>query len=368
MTFRRLAINAKFLTGGPTAVHRVAEQLIYQLRDKYDDLADLFAKPPILIAPRNLARSLPGLEAQCSGFFRGQLWEQIDLPTLTRSDLLLNLCNLGPVRSTAAITMIHDAQVFSAPASYRWGFVKWYRSVQPVLGARHARILTVSDFSGDELARFGVARRDRISTVPNGVEHLAAVSSEPEILQRFTLAPRKFVVGLANVQPHKNIGILLKAFAAPEMADLKLVLVGAACSRDFEERGHLIPSNVSFAGRVTDGELRALLEAALCVAFPSLTEGFGLPPLEGMYLGCPAVLAPCGALPELAGDAGLFASPTDPREWVGAVRSLVDDPARWAAYSQAGRDRAASFTWNRAGQKLVHIIRDVATSLASKST
>lgn len=362
MTFRRLAINAKFLTAGPTAVHRVAEQLISQLRDKYDELAGLFASPPKLIGPRNLARSLPGFEAQRSGVLRGQLWEQLDLPRVTRPDLLLNLCNLGPMASTAAITMIHDAQIFAAPESYRWGFVRWYRNVQPMLGARHARILTVSEFSADELARFGVARRDHISVVPNGADHLLVESSEPEILDRLALVPRKFVIGLANVQPHKNIGLLLKAFAASEVAELRLVLVGAARREEFELLGHLVPPNVVFTGRITDGELRALMERALCVAFPSTTEGFGLPPLEGMSLGCPAILAPCGALVEVAADAAVFASPIDPRQWVSAIRSFADQPSRWAEYSQAGRDRASIFTWNRAGQKLVEVIRKVATS------
>jgi glycosyltransferase involved in cell wall biosynthesis len=80
------------------------------------------------------------------------------------------------------------------------------------------------------------------------------------------------VVALANVQAHKNIGLLLKAFSDPSLAALKLVLVGAAEPKQFEALGHSIPQGVVFAGRVDDGELRALLEAALCLAFPSTTE------------------------------------------------------------------------------------------------
>src|SRR5689334_19167850 len=104
LRFRRLAVNAKFLTAGPTGVHRVAEQLVRQLGDRRGELADLFHEAPQLIGPPDLLKTpLDTFELARGGFFKGQLWEQLDLPRLTRSDLLLNLCNLGPVASSAAI-------------------------------------------------------------------------------------------------------------------------------------------------------------------------------------------------------------------------------------------------------------------------
>ncbi|MDU2928299.1 glycosyltransferase, partial [Bradyrhizobium sp.] len=111
--------------------------------------------------------------------------------------------------------------------------------------------------------------------------------------------------------------------------------------------------------RVSDGELRALLERAVCVAFPSTTEGFGLPPLEGMLLGCPAVVAPCGALPEVCGDSAIYASADDPREWVEAISSLANDPLCWNRYSQNGRERANIFTWRAAGDRLMDVLRSI---------
>jgi glycosyltransferase involved in cell wall biosynthesis len=367
VNFRRLAINGKFLTAGPTGVHRVAEQLLRQLDNHRRELAEIFDEPPRLVAPPNLrSNSAHVFEIERSGIFRGQLWEQLDLPRLSRPDLLLNLCNLGPIASRSAITMIHDAQVFITSDSYSWAFANWYRQVLPAIGHRHARILTVSEFSADQLARYGVARREQISVIPNGVDHLLAYDSNTEILSRLDLVRHKFVVGLANVQIHKNIGLLLKAFSAPALADLKLVLVGAALRGQFEMLGHSVPPNVVFAGRVSDGELRALLESALCVGFPSTTEGFGLPPLEGMVLGCPAIMAPCGALTEVGGEGALFAAPDDPRQWISAIRRLADEPNHWTDYSRAGRQRASYFTWRRAGEKLVEVITEVAIAEVPK--
>jgi glycosyltransferase involved in cell wall biosynthesis len=367
VSFRRLVINGKFLGAKPTGVHRVAEQLIRQLAFRRHDLAELFRDAPGIIAPENLRHNPEASFAiERGGYFRGQLWEQLDLPRLARRDLLLNLCNLGPMASTAAITMIHDAQVFITPDSYTWAFANWYRNVLPVLGRRHARILAVSEFSASQLVRFGVAQRDQISVIPNGADHLLAYDARPEIIDRLRLEERKFVVALANVQVHKNIGLLLKAFGDPALATTRLVLVGAADRKQFEALGHAVPQkNVVFTGRIDDGELRALLEGALCVAFPSTTEGFGLPPLEGMTVGCPAVLAPCGALPEVGGEAAIFAAPDDPGQWVSAIHKLANDPDLWEQYSLAGRKRSELFTWERAGGKLVEVIRSVVASQKS---
>jgi glycosyltransferase involved in cell wall biosynthesis len=362
VSFRRLIINGKYLGAGPTGVHRVADQLVHQLACRRQELAELFQEEPRFIAPANVRKTELPLEIERRGLFRGQLWEQLDLPLLTKSDLLLNLCNLGPMASTAAITMIHDAQVFITPDSYSWGFANWYRRVLPVLGHKHARILAVSQFTAEELVRFGVAPPDRISVIPNGVDHMLGYTVRPGILSRLGLSGRKYVVALANVQTHKNIGILLTAFSDPALQELRLVLVGSDDRRRFEALGHSVPPTIIFAGRVDDGELRALLESALCVAFPSTTEGFGLPPLEGMILGCPAIMAPCGALPEIGGEAAVFAPPDAPGEWVNAISKLASDMAVWEKYSHAGRERARLFTWARAGEKLVNVLRTVVTA------
>jgi glycosyltransferase involved in cell wall biosynthesis len=367
VNFRRLAINGKFLTSGPTGVRRVAKQLLSQLANHRSELADVFDESPRLIAPPDLANKETHIfEVKRSGLFRGVLWEQIDLPRFCRPDLLLNFCNVGPVASTCAITMIHDAQVFITSDSYSWAFGNWYRQILPAIGRRHARILTVSEFSATQLVKYGIAKRERISVIPNGVDHILTHEPVLEIISRFDLIPRNFVLGLANVQIHKNIGILLKAFAAPMLADLKLVLVGTANREQFEMLGHSVPANVIFTGQICDGELRALLESALCVGFPSTTEGFGLPPLEGMLLGCPAIMAPCGALTEVGGQGAVFAAPNDPRQWIDAIRRLVDEPSYWTDYSRAGRERASYFTWKRAGDKLVEVIKEVAIAEAPK--
>lgn len=357
---RTIIINGKFLRAAPTGVHRVATELANALavlvQENDPDAAGLDL---CVWHPYDGARNAEdiAMARRQVGPMTGIPWEQITLPLTKRQGTLLNLCNIGPVLTSDALTMIHDVQVRISPASYSRGFRYWYHLTQPILARRNRRILTVSEFSRGEIARTGLCPADRISVVHNGVDHVLRSASRAEIVERLGLRDRAFVLGLANTQDHKNIAVLLAAFAKAELAGMQLVLFGGAGREAFAAAGLSLPDNVLLAGRIDDDELRALMEQALCLAFPSTTEGFGLPPLEAMLLGCPAIIAPCGALPEVCGDAALHVAPSDVDGWVSAIRNLADDPDLRGKFSAKGQAQAAKFTWRKAGQQLARVIR-----------
>jgi len=286
-------------------------------------------------------------------------WEQCYLPLARRRDFILNLCNLGPPFHRDSATMIHDAQVYSAPESYRLPLRLWYKFLLFFIGRRHRVILTVSEFSKQELVRYGIARADKIVVVHNGCDHVLRVRPDERQLAVLGLEPRRYVLALANTQKHKNIGVLLDAFAGDALRDVELVLFGGATRADFERLGHTVPANVRFAGRIGDPELVGLMVHAGALAFPSLTEGFGLPPLEAMALGCPVVAAPSGALPEVCGDAALYADPFCADAWRRTLRSALDDAALRAALIAAGRRQAGRFTWEQAARHLFDTMKAV---------
>jgi glycosyltransferase involved in cell wall biosynthesis len=352
-----LSINGRYLAANATGVQRVARALVEQIARHRDDLRDLFGAGIRIDAPHNArAENAGGLDLRTVSVLTGQAWEQAELPLRARGALLLNLCNVAPIAVPGAVTMIHDAQAFSTPGSYSPTFRAWYRFLLPRFASHAARILTVSHFSAGELVKYGVASAERVTVVHNGVDHVLGFGRSADILQKLALDV-PYVVALGSTQLHKNIAVLFRAFVA--MPNIRLLLVGSATRKDFAAIGHEPPANVVFGGKVSDAELRALLENAVCFAMPSLTEGFGLPPLEAMLLGCPAVIAPCGALPEVCGNAALSVAPHDPAGWTRAITQLFTDPILRARMIAIGRQQAAAFTWSRAGTTLIGVLRDV---------
>lgn len=352
-----VVLNGRFLAARQRyGVFRVADQLSTHLDRR---LADMGEGEGWSLAHPRLAGLTPQYGAIQSVEVRpltGQAWEQITLPVAARESLLVNLCNLSPLGHRRAITMIHDTQVFTSPASYSPAFVAWYRFALPRIGAAADRILTVSDFSRRELIRHRVCPADKIVVIGNGVDHVLHCGRDPTIVSRLGLERGTYVVALANTQLHKNLRVLFEAFGRAEMRDVRLVLVGGAAEVGFRAAGHHPPPNVIYAGRISDGALCSLLEAAACLAFPSTTEGFGLPPIEAMLLGCPAVVAPCGALPEVCGAAALYASAIDAQAWARAITGFVDSLDTRAFWSARGRTHAASFTWAKSAERLHAVI------------
>lgn len=357
-----VAINGKFLrpNAGRAGVYRVACELVLAmdlLLTARPDLAERFSCRVIGsgLRPTDLLLREVRFESavRITDFFSDTAWEQIVLPLMVRGDILVNLCNVGPALIRNAITMIHDAQVYESPKSYSWPFRLWYHLLQPLLGRKNKFILTVSGFSRDQLIKHEVAEAAKIRVIHNGCDHVLRVTPDFNAVYRHGLANHRYVLALSNTQKHKNIGILFEAFKSKKLKDVTLVLFGAATKTDFERLGYVVPANVNFLGRIDDSELFGLLKSAVALAFPSLTEGFGLPPLEAMALGCPAIVAPCGALPEVCGKAAIWADANDPDQWFKAIERLLEEPDYAARVVADGLVQASQFTWMNSAMQLL---------------
>jgi len=366
-----LVINGKFLrhSTSRSGVYRVAREMLVAL-----DRA-LAANPALanaltcrLVVPGGQAPGLQlshvrlesgdraGAPGRALSRWQAVLWEQLVLPRRAGGDTLVSLCNIGPVAYRNAFTMVHDAQVYSNPSSYSRAFRSWYRLVLPRLGRRNRALLTVSDYSRMQLAHYGVARAEDIRVVHNGCDHVLRLVPDASKVAAAGLAGQRYVLALANTQPHKNVAVLLKAFQCAALRDVTLALFGPATREDFERQGHAVPDNVRFLGFVSDEQLAGLLLEAGVLAFPSTTEGFGLPPLEAMLLGCPVIAAPCGALPEVCGDAALWADAHQPDAWSRQIVRLLHDAELRADVQRRARAHAAQFTWDRAALGLIETV------------
>ncbi|MFL1461167.1 glycosyltransferase family 4 protein [Roseococcus sp. DSY-14] len=343
-------VNGRFLAQGLTGVQRYAREICRAL----DAMAD---RPPItLLAPPD-ARDLdqfPRLSPRMVGRRTGQAWEQWELPRAARGGMLLNLGNTGPLLAGARqAVVIHDAGAFDTPESYSLAFRTWYRAVQRGLAWRGARIVTVSRFSARR-----IAQHLRIPAPPatlEGGEHILRDAADAAVLGRHGLQPRRYALVVGTGAAHKNLAALQSAMGALHARGLVLAVAGAKDAAVFRA-GSDAPADVRALGRVSDAGLRALYEGALGLLFPSRYEGFGLPPLEAMWCGCPVVAAPLGPLPEVCGEAAQWFDAARPDSLGEAVAALADDATHRDALAAAGRARAQSFSWEAAARRLLGFI------------
>lgn len=342
-----LFINGRFLGGNRTAVNAVAYALTDQLCKVTGNRRVEVVVPPALgdisVPPYWKVRQI--------GSSNGIFWEQHDLPKLRKDGIIAGFFNTVPLFGRGYVTMLHDAHVHTQSRSYGTATRAWRTCLSRRAGGTGNFVLTVSDHSKQELLRQGIGQPDRIGVVPNGPGAVTGTVPDHHVLERLGLRDGEpYCTALSTLLPHKNIGVLLRAFAEPGLADTKLVLFGQADRAAFETSGHDVPPNVIFAGFVEDAELATLYAKSLAVCMPSTAEGFGLPALEAMALGRPAIVAPCGALPEVVCDAGLVAAAHDPIAWADAITSLSDDKELDRRLSFAARTRASKFTWEAAGR------------------
>jgi glycosyltransferase involved in cell wall biosynthesis len=186
----------------------------------------------------------------------------------------------------------------------------------------------------------------RVHVIPLGVDH-TLFSPSNETREPFLLYP-------ARSWPHKNHARLLEAFVLlrSDLPQLRLVLTGGG----LEELG-LLPAGVERLGIVSPEELASLYRTAACLVFPSLYEGFGLPPLEAMASGCPVAASSAGAIPEICGDAAIYFDPEDPDAIANGVRealALADE------LREAGIARASAFTWEATAERHESVYRALA--------
>lgn len=342
---RHWTINGRFLAQPMTGVQRYARGIVAALDAELADGAR--AAPTVeILAPPGAADDL-GLKAiavRTVGRLHGHAWEQIELPRHARGGLL-SLCNTGPLLHRRQIVCIHDVNTRLFPQSYSRAFRTTYRALMPALGRSAAGIATVSRYSAGELGRFGIATPDRIVLAPNGHEHALAWRPEP-LFGALATPVARTVVLIGSPVPHKNAGLVLGLADRLARRGIGIAVVGLSDARVFKAAIPRIEAdNVAWLGRVDDGQMAWLLQNCLCLAFPSFVEGFGLPPLEAMALGCPVVVSDRASLPEICGQAALYAPPDRPEEWLDRFSRLAGQPRLRAGLVEAGRARARAYRW-----------------------
>jgi glycosyltransferase involved in cell wall biosynthesis len=293
------------------------------------------------------------------------LWEQLALPSATRraqADVLHATAFVAPiVRPAPTVITIYDLSFALFPQFFR-GFNQTYLRWGTRLSARRAqRLITISDCTRRDVHRLYDVPLDRIDVAYPGV----AETMQPPPLDRVAAfrheknLPEKFFLFLGTLEPRKNLITLVRAFTQLKQTcpDARLVLAGGvgwlADELFATIKASGVKESILLPGYVAAEDKALWYAAATAFVYPSIYEGFGLPPLEAMACGTPVIVSNAASLPEVVGDAGLLIAPEDVNSWTAALKRMWNDAAYQAELADRGKRQAAQFTWRETARQTV---------------
>lgn len=341
-----IVINARFVTQELRGVQRFAEQTCLALKRLRNDL--------VFVAPHGIkmSESAEALGVQCIGRNSGHLWEQLDLPLyLMRHGrpLLVSLSSTAPMFYGNQIATHHDINYVRYPQSYSRAFRTVYRTVTPILLRHLKALITVSNFSRGEIAQFYGYPEKRIFIVPNATGDAFRPGLAPAQDPRYLLA-------VSSPSVHKNFNRMIQAFMTLRgHDDLQLHIVGAAneifAAPELQRLACRDP-RIRFLGRLSDEELIKQYQGATAFVFPSLYEGFGIPPLEAQACGCPVLAANAASIPEVLQASALYFDPLDVSHMASAMERILTDVPLRQALRRRGLNNVERFSWDDSARRV----------------
>ena len=353
-----VCINGRFLTQRASGVQRFARELVGALdAELAKNVPGKTKRKWVLLVPPGVEKlpALQHIELREIGTTSGHLWDQLVRFHCKPDDILVNLANSGPIFRRRSIAIIHDAAVYRTPLN----FTRAYRFFHQMLGrlvAQRSVIGTVSQFSRRELANVLRLDPEGIFVVPNSCEHLRAVTPDTSILARLSLTTGEYFLAIGSPVPNKNLRTAITAFSRLKDTTKKFVIVGAVDTAVFGQGLADVPAGVVLAGGIPDEQVTALLKHATALVFPSIYEGFGIPPLEAMLNRCPVIASEIPPVEEVCADAVLYFDPKDADSLAGAMQLALDKPDLLRELVARGEARAALFSWRRSAARLMDAV------------
>jgi len=228
-------------------------------------------------------------------------------------------------------------------------------------------IITDSNFIKEEAKQFLKIEEHRIRVIFMGYDKaIFNQNNQKELIrfQNFNKLPQNFLLFVGSIEPRKNLVSLLSAYLLlPEYIkkDFRLVLVGFKGweNKEILELLGKLKGAVGYLGYVSNEELAELYRRAACFVYPSLYEGFGLPPLEAMACGCPVVTSNVTSLPEVCGDAAYYVDPYDVENIADGMHKVLSDEAMRESMVKKGLERAKLFSWEKAAKEHLKVFEEV---------
>lgn len=342
-------LNGRFLAQRTTGVQRYGREVLMALDELF--ATDSSLPPWTVLVPCGAEHpALSAIPVRQVGRLRGHAWEQLELPLAARDGLLWSFASTGPLAVRRQVVTMHDAAVYRVPEGFSKSFGAFYRLAMPLLARTTPLTMTVSEFSKRELASTVGLRPERCVVSGEGHEHVLKLPRDEGVLAQHGLAHGRYVLAVSSLSPYKNFELVARALALLGDAPFEVVVAGATDPHVFGSLPKATLGRLKLVGYVSDAQLRSLYEHAGLFVFPSRYEGFGLPPIEAMALGCPVIAARTAAVPEVCGEGALYFSPDDAEELASLMRRLMARPHELNALRERGAARAQLHRWGAAAR------------------
>ncbi|GKU31661.1 glycosyltransferase family 4 protein [Clostridium folliculivorans] len=269
----------------------------------------------------------------------------------------------SPFIKTDMVMTIHDLNHIRFPQFYTPFHKYYYKFIVKSSANLSKKLLTVSEFSKLELVDWLECKKDKVVVTYNGIDKNFNVIKEQlqlEAIRNKYKLHDKFILYVGNLKPHKNVETLVEAMKYLQDEKIKLVIngrVNESLKQIVDKHG--LQDKIQFIGFVDDDDLSGLYNLAEVFIFPSLYEGFGLPPLEAMACGCPTIVSNTSSLPEVVGDNAIKIEPKDHKALADGIKMLLRDELKRELIIEGGIRRAKEFSWTKTANETIKIYKEI---------
>lgn len=335
----------------------------HNLFEKYVELNDR-----VFMYDDNLVVSRAIFLKKYINFFRRILREQLGLNEWFKSNSIEIYHvpkNTGVpfFHNIPVVVTIHDVIPHVFPNKYLNNILEriYYEVAIRVSICRSDRILTISDFSKEELIKHYGVKESKIRTVKLAYNESFRKIDNADVLNDVRNRYRincKYILAIGGSEYRKNIERLIKVYYDSFQKDYDLIVIGGKW-RDVDLAKRYQCDKIRFLTGVPEDDLIAIYNMATVFVFPSFYEGFGIPVLEGMACGLPVVTSNVSSMPEVGGDAAVYFDPYDEKDMAEKIRMVLDDKALRQQMVAKGLERVKEFSWEKCAREILKVYEEV---------
>jgi len=353
-----LIINCRFLSQKITGTQKFAIEICKEIKKQNKNV--LFLSNPNILQKEiasNLEVKIVGEKSyKLFKFLKlpsGLLWEQLILPLYIKkyypNAKLLNLINLAPILCENNYVVLHDVAFKKYPEFFKKIFLLVYNILVPIILKRAKKVFTVSEFSKSEITNFFKIDNKKIEVIYNAIDNVENKKTK-------AMNNEKYILAVGSLEPRKNMLRLIDAISQQDK--YKLIIVGEQNSKVFNGKINIDKvDNIEFTGYVDDKTLNELYNNATVFVYPSIYEGFGIPPLEAQKFGIPVILSDIEVFHEVYGNSVYYVDPYNNKSILNGILRVIEDKNLQKKLMLAGYENIKKYSWRKSTKKILNILK-----------